>query len=180
MIYLKNIIHEKECWMVIHLKLINNEVVNDSTLHFFYYWRWVVMIWNYLKVLSTLSKWNKRYRLSDIKLHDKFVCENQISKFVFWFWRNSFIFFKDKQMNYNNIFIKTKPMFNEAINDFDNLLRDDICNTMKEVINMMMKEWIWIQIKLIYNSIRLQMQLNEFFISFLLFLQYLIKCRKSE
>ena len=43
-------------------------------------------------------------------------------------------------MNYNNIFIKTKPMFEEAINDFDNLLRDDIYNTMKEVINMMMKE----------------------------------------
>ena len=43
-------------------------------------------------------------------------------------------------MNYNNIFIKTKPMFEEVINDSDNLLRDDICNTMKEVINMMMKE----------------------------------------
>ena len=33
-------------------------------------------------------------------------------------------------------------MFKEAINDFDKLLRDDICNTMKEVINMMMKETI--------------------------------------
>ena len=52
----------------------------------------------------------------------------------------SFISFNDKQMNYNNIFIKTKTMFKEVINDFDNLLRDDICNTMKEVINMMMKE----------------------------------------
>ena len=31
-------------------------------------------------------------------------------------------------------------MFKEVINDFDNLLGDDICNTMKEVINMMMKE----------------------------------------
>ena len=41
-------------------------------------------------------------------------------------------------MNYNNTIIKTKLMFNEVINDFDNLLRDDICNTMKEVINMMM------------------------------------------
>ena len=90
-------------------------------------------------------------------LHDKFVCENQISKFEFWFWRISFIFFKDKQTNYNNIFIKTKPMFKEVINDFDNLLRDDIYNTMKEVINMMIKEWIWIQINSIYNSIRLWM-----------------------
>ena len=45
-------------------------------------------------------------------------------------------------MNHNNIFIKTKPMFNEVINDFDNLFRDDISNTMKEVINMMMKETI--------------------------------------
>ena len=52
----------------------------------------------------------------------------------------SFIFFKDKQLNYNNTFIKPKTMFEEVINDFDNLLRDDICNTMKEVINMMMKE----------------------------------------
>ena len=43
-------------------------------------------------------------------------------------------------MNYNNTIIKAKTMFEEAINDFDNLLRDDICNTMKEVINMMMKE----------------------------------------
>ena len=49
-------------------------------------------------------------------------------------------FFKDKQMNYNNIFIKTKTTFKEVINDFDNLLRDDICNTMKEVINMMMNK----------------------------------------
>ena len=124
------------------LKLINNEVVNDSTLHFFHYWRWVVMIWNNLMVLSTLSKRNKRYRLSDINLHDKFVCQNQISKIKVSIWRISFISFNDKQMNYNNIFIKTKPMFKEVINDFDNLLRDDICNTMKEVINMMMKEWI--------------------------------------
>ena len=43
-------------------------------------------------------------------------------------------------MNYNNTIIKTKPTFEEAINDFDNLLRDYIYNTMKEVINMMMKE----------------------------------------
>ena len=43
-------------------------------------------------------------------------------------------------MNYNNTIIKTKTMFKEVINDFDNLLRDDSCNTMKEVINMMMKE----------------------------------------
>ena len=43
-------------------------------------------------------------------------------------------------MNYNNIFIKTKTMFEEAINDFYNILRDDIYNTKKEVINMMMKE----------------------------------------
>ena len=43
-------------------------------------------------------------------------------------------------MNYNNTFIKTNQMFEEVINDFDNLLRDDIYNTMKEVINMMMKE----------------------------------------
>ena len=142
MINLKNIIHEKECWMIINLKLINNEVVNDSTLHFLHYWRWVVMIWNNLMVLSTLSKRNKRYRLSDIKLHDKFVCENQISKFEFRFWRISFNFFNDKQMNYNNTIIKTKTMFKEVINDFDNLLRDYICNTMKEVINIVMKETI--------------------------------------
>ena len=45
-------------------------------------------------------------------------------------------------MNYNITFIKTITIFEEAINDFDNLLRDDICNTMKEVINMMMKERI--------------------------------------
>ena len=31
-------------------------------------------------------------------------------------------------------------MFKEVINDFDNLLRDDIYNTMKEVINMMMNK----------------------------------------
>ena len=43
-------------------------------------------------------------------------------------------------MNYNNTFIKTKTMFEEAISDFDNLLRDDIYNTMKEVINIVMKE----------------------------------------
>ena len=43
-------------------------------------------------------------------------------------------------MNYNDTIIKTKPMFKEAINDFDNLLRDDICNTMKEMVNMVMKE----------------------------------------
>ena len=139
----ENIIFEKECWMIMHLKLINNEIVNDSTLHFFHYWRWVVIIWNNLLVLSTLSKWNKRYRLSDINLHDKFDCENQISKFMFWFWMNSFIFLNDKQTNYNNTIIKTKPMFEEVINDSDNLLRDDISNTMKEVIYMMMKEWIW-------------------------------------
>ena len=93
-------------------------------------------------VLSTLSKWNKRYKLSDTKLHDKFVCQNQISKFEFLFWMISFISFKDKQTNYNNTFIKTKPMFEEVINDSDNLLRDDISYTMKEVINMMMKETI--------------------------------------
>ena len=52
----------------------------------------------------------------------------------------SFIFFKDKQMNYNNTIIKTKTMFEEAINDFDNIFRDDIFNSKKEVINMMMKE----------------------------------------
>ena len=154
MIYLKIIIFEKECWMIMNLKLINNEVVNDSTLHFFHYWRWVVMIWNNLMVLSTLSKRNKRYKLSDINLHNKFVCENQISKFVFRFWRISFIFFKDKQMNYNNTIIKTKPMFKEVINGINNLLRDDFCDTMKEVINMMMNKWIWIQINSIYNSIR--------------------------
>ena len=45
-------------------------------------------------------------------------------------------------MNYNNTFIKPKTMFKEAINEFDNLLRDDICDTMKEVINMMIKERI--------------------------------------
>ena len=45
-------------------------------------------------------------------------------------------------MNHKYTIIKTKPTFKEAINDFDNLLRDDICNTMKEVINMMMKERI--------------------------------------
>ena len=45
-------------------------------------------------------------------------------------------------MNYNNTIIKTKTMFKKVINDFDNLLRDDISNTMKEVINMMMKERI--------------------------------------
>ena len=56
---------------------------------------------------------------------------------------NDFIhLFKDKQLNYNNTFIKTKPTFEEVINDFDNLLREDICDTMKEVINMMMKETI--------------------------------------
>ena len=43
-------------------------------------------------------------------------------------------------MNYNNTIIKTKTIFKEVINEFDNLLRDDIYNTMKEVINMMMKE----------------------------------------
>ena len=93
-------------------------------------------------VLSTLSKRNKRYKLSDINLHDKFVCENQISKIEFRFRMNSFISFKDKQMNYNNTIIKTKTMFEEDINDFDNLLRDDIYNTMKEIINIMMKETI--------------------------------------
>ena len=40
----------------------------------------------------------------------------------------------------NNTIIKTKTMFKEVINDFDNLLRDDISNTMKEVINIVMKE----------------------------------------
>ena len=43
-------------------------------------------------------------------------------------------------MNYNITIHQNKPTFEEAINDFDNLLRDDIYNTMKEVINMMMKE----------------------------------------
>ena len=46
-------------------------------------------------------------------------------------------------MNYNITIIKTKKkktMFKEAINDFDKLLRDDISNTMKEVINIVMKE----------------------------------------
>ena len=43
-------------------------------------------------------------------------------------------------MNYNNTIIKTKPMFKEVINEINNLLRDDFYNTMKEVINMMMKE----------------------------------------
>ena len=52
----------------------------------------------------------------------------------------SFIFFKDKQMNYNNTIIKTKPTFEEVINEINNLLRDDICDTMKEMINIMMKE----------------------------------------
>ena len=54
-------------------------------------------------------------------------------------------------------FIKAITMFEEAINDFYNILRDDICNTKKEVINIVMKEWIWMQFNLIYNSIRLQM-----------------------
>ena len=45
-------------------------------------------------------------------------------------------------MNYNNTIIKTITMFEEVINEFDNLHRDDICNTMNEVINMMMKERI--------------------------------------
>ena len=31
-------------------------------------------------------------------------------------------------------------MFEEVINDSDNLLRDDISNNMKEVINIVMKE----------------------------------------
>ena len=53
---------------------------------------------------------------------------------------NSFIFFKDKQTNYNNTIIKTKTMFKEAINEINNLLRDDFCDTMKEVINIVMKE----------------------------------------
>ena len=39
-----------------------------------------------------------------------------------------------------NTFIKTKPTFKKVIDDFDNLLRDDICNTMKEMINIVMKE----------------------------------------
>ena len=43
-------------------------------------------------------------------------------------------------MNFNNTIIKTKQIFKEAINDFDNLLGDDIFNSKKEVINMMMKE----------------------------------------
>ena len=43
-------------------------------------------------------------------------------------------------MNYNNTIIKTKPTLKEVIDDSDNLLRDDICDTMKEVVNMMMKE----------------------------------------
>ena len=43
-------------------------------------------------------------------------------------------------MNYNNIFIKTKPTFEEVINDSDNLLRDDISNTMKEMINIVIQE----------------------------------------
>ena len=43
-------------------------------------------------------------------------------------------------MNYNNTFIKTKTMFEEVIDDFNNLLRDDISNTMKEVISMMMNK----------------------------------------
>ena len=50
--------------------------------------------------------------------------------------------FKDKQTNYNNTIIKTKPTFKEVINEINNLLRDDISNIMKEVINMMMKETI--------------------------------------
>ena len=71
-----------------------------------------------------------------INLFVKIRCQNL--SFDFEGFHSSF--FKDKQMNYNNIFIKTKPTFKEVINDSDNLLRDDICNTMKEVINMMMKE----------------------------------------
>ena len=43
-------------------------------------------------------------------------------------------------MNYNNTIIKTKTTFEEVKNEFDNLLRDDIYNTMKEVINMMMNK----------------------------------------
>ena len=43
-------------------------------------------------------------------------------------------------MNYNNTIIKTKTMFEEVINDFDNLLRDDFYNIMKEVINIVVKE----------------------------------------
>ena len=43
-------------------------------------------------------------------------------------------------MNYNITIIKTKTMFKEVINDFDNLLGDDIYNTMKEIINIVMKE----------------------------------------
>ena len=38
---------------------------------------------------------------------------------------------------------KQKQTFDEEeINDCGNLLGDDIYNTMKEVINMMIKEWI--------------------------------------
>ena len=43
-------------------------------------------------------------------------------------------------MNYNITIIKTKPTFKEVINDFDNLFKNDFCDTIKEVINMMMKE----------------------------------------
>ena len=55
---------------------------------------------------------------------------------------NDFIhlFFKDKQMNHKYTIIKTKTMFKEVIDDFNKLHRDDICNTMKEMINIVMKE----------------------------------------
>ena len=43
-------------------------------------------------------------------------------------------------MNYNITIIKPKTMFEEVINGINNLLRDDISNTMKEMINIMMKE----------------------------------------
>ena len=43
-------------------------------------------------------------------------------------------------MNCNITIIKTKPTFEEAINDFDNLHRDDFCDTMKEMVNMMMNK----------------------------------------
>ena len=43
-------------------------------------------------------------------------------------------------MNCNITIIKTKPTFEEVINEINNLLRDDISNTMKEVINIVMKE----------------------------------------
>ena len=79
-----------------------------------------------------IIKTNKRYSLSDVNLRDSLFVK--ISYQNLGFDLNEFMrLLNDEQLKYNNTFIKTKTMFEETTDEFDNLLGDDTCKTIMEI-----------------------------------------------